>query len=446
MQSIENEKKVQRFFYNDSVTAIQRWFGKGNKVDSLYTFYKSGNLNEVFYYNSKRKFHGTAVQYDPQGDKIVSWQFDNGKLIRRINHKLVYNKNNEDIRKKMYKSLDSLNQLLQSNPESVKNNFYRGRLRVSLRNNTLGLQDFHKLLKFMNQSKMNKDSKTYRKRMSSIHDYLGMIYGEYENEDKAIHHKLLAIYYAEKKSRLEYNLGSYLYSIKFYRLAITYLEKAKKDKPKHSFANMSLGALYSDLGEYEKAMRCINIAYEKQASINKWGVGDAQKDVRSIRGLIFHKLGESKKGIADLEEALDINKNNAFAMRNLGVIYHDLGQYEEACQLLQKSDSLNYKKQFDRDDLQNYLEASCSGTSLELSENKITLEPYVYPNPTVDISYIKNFEYQNFEYEVYDYQFKLVKKGSSIDGSISIKKLESGLYTIKVLIPEFPQTFLIVKD
>jgi tetratricopeptide (TPR) repeat protein len=272
-----------------------------------------------------------------------------------------------------------------------------------------------------------------------------------------IHYKLKALKTSPTESRLYHNLGSYLVSIKSYRLGLMYLNKAIEMVPNHSFANWISAVAYTELEDYDKAMSCVNIAFENEASLYKRGSGKAERDLNTIRGYLYHKLGDSDKGIEDLEEALNINKDNSFALRNLGAIYYDLGQYVLACEMLQKADALGYEKLHDKDDLQAYLELSCENAAIaedmaeieEVTSVKTTTlvdKPYVYPNPTKGDIHIKNLNFKDYNYMVFDYTGKLVLEGESKSTPINLSQLSSGVYILKAIKNEQIETFRIIKD
>ncbi len=456
---VKESNKVKRYFFKDKIVAIEKWYGDDKKLDSLKTYYTSGELNEAFYY-SKGYYQGKSYKYNRFGEKLTTWEFNKGKLINRTDHKIEFNKKTEDKVKKAYSRLKELNLKLKDNPNDFKSIFQRASIRNYLGNNTLALNDYKKI-----ESKVLKLSKTKKvpeKMLGSIYDHLANIYQGYEMNNHCIHYKLKALKASPKESRLYHNLGSYLVTIKSYRLGISYLNKAIEMVPNHSFANWILAVAYTDLEDYDKAMTTVNIAFKNEASLYKRGSGTAERDLRTLRGLLYHKLGDSEKGIADLEEALNINKNNSFAYRNLGTIYYDLGKYNLACQNLQKANELGYEKIHDRDDLQAYLELSCENAAIienkkeALSEaildtepiqlSKLSDRPFIYPNPTKAEVKIKNLPFKDYQYLIFDYTGKLVFQGESKKTPINISQLPSGVYILKVIKNDLSETFRVIKE
>lgn len=434
------------YYYNDGVLAIGYWFGNDKIIDSLKTYYSSGLRNEIFYYDGRGLKNGECFQYGVDGEKVVSWNFEHGKLLSRIDHKLVFNKNTEEKVKKLHAKLSEINTRTHYNPTTFSDLFRRACIRYQLKNTTLALQDLKVLEAALEKCGDDKNKISIDKNKAIVYDMLAEIYAYYENENTAIHYYYKALKIEPNSNRLMNNLGGYLFDIKSYKLAIYYLEKAIEIKPKHAFANWTLGLLYSDLEEYEKALKYINIAFEREETIiERSSVDIVDRDIRTTRGLLYHKLGDSKKGIVDLTDALEINKNNSYAMKNLGIIYLDLNEKDKACKLFQRAKELHYKEVHDNNDLNYYLDKSCYFITPEPLA-KANDMPYIYPNPSTDIIFVKNYEYKTFEFEIYNYDSILVHKGSSIDGSIGISNLDSGLYIIKILNTGSPQTFKIIKE
>ena len=281
--------------------------------------------------------------------------------------------------------------------------------------------------------------------MSSIYDAIGSIYSTYEMEEKSLHYKYKAVKAAPTQNRLYYNLGSDLIMVNSYRLGISFLNKTLEMAPNHSFAHWALGIAYSDIGQYQKAMKHINIAFQKEKGLYKYGLGIAERDVRTTRGLIYHKLGDSENAIQDLNEALEINPNNSYAMRNLGIVYADLKQYDLACNYFKKSKELHYIKSHDSKDIETYAEAACAQQPIVLENAFSMTTPYANQNPASFLLKIKNYAFENFAYSIHSYESKQVQKGISEGTEIQIYKLQPGIYTLKIEHPEFPTSIRFIK-
>jgi lipoprotein NlpI len=438
---LANSQESKEIYYKDAVLAKVVWYDQDLKKDSLKTYYNSGELNEVFNFNDQEEFHGVGYKYNKTGEKITTWIFKNNKLLNRIDHKIEFNSKNEKRVTSNIRNIKKLNEYLKDHNANERILYSQAHTRYRLFNTTLALEGFKKL----EESIENGTTKFSHKQKAGVYDCLGSIYSGYEMKDYAIHYKLKSVATSPAESRLYNNLGGYLVTIKSYRLGISYLNKALNFSKKHNFANWNLARAYSDLEEYEKAMACITLTFENEASLYRLGSGTAERDIRTIRGWLYHKLGDSKKGILDLEEALKINSNNSFALRNLGILYHDLGEFDKSCELLQKSKELGYEKTHDRDDLQVYIDASCSNKKKKEDSYSHSTLPYIHPNPAKNSIKIENYEYSNFNYEIYNYSAQLIKTGVSIENNIDVTNLDEGLYVLKILNSDAPQEFKLIK-
>jgi len=442
---------VNRFYYKDSIVSVEIWTGKDKKTDSLKTYYSNGKLNEVFYYDEKGFKNSNCYQLNKEGEKLVTWNFLHGKLTSRIDHKLPFNKVNEGKVKKNIQYLTELNQKTNYNPTSINDLYKRGSLRAGLGNTTLALDDLKKVDYFINKISKNTTSSlsetviaSREKFKSSLYDLIANVYLNLEMENYAVAYFYKAMSAAPNDMRILYNFGNYLQVKKSTDLALYYLEKVITTMPEHGFARLSLSKLYSDRGEYKKAMENMSIAFPKEKNIIARSTDYGGRDLRTTRGLLYHKLGESEKGIQDLKEALEMDKNNSYAMKNLGIIYLDQKKYNEACQLFEKAKNLKYTLVYDEDDLDNLLENACNNIESEIEI--IQAKPFVYPNPATSVISIQNYEYKIFDFELFDFESNSVMSGKTKDGNIDITRLNSGFYILKIKNNNSSQTFKIIKQ
>ena len=438
----ETPPKIKKDLYNDGIPARIKWYGYDKKIDSLKTYYKSGKINEEIYFKNG-KYHGTFYQYNSKGEITTIWKYENGKLIERINKKIEFTLKTEERTRKHYLQLNTVNEKIKKTSNSFYKSYQRASLRYRLGNYSLALNDLKKLERYIGKFSVEKQAK-YHKLVAAVYDYLGSIYSSYEMENYAIQYKYKALRASPEQSRLYHNLGSYLIQIKSYDLGINYLNQAIEIVPNHSFAHWVLGATYTDLGDYEKAMYHVQISFKNEKSLYKYGVGSAEHDLRTIRGFLFHKLGETEKGINDLEEALEINEDNSFAMRNLGIVLYETQQYEEACELLQKSKELFYESKHRKTDLQEYIDLACNKEIFPEQKEKEEL-PFIFPNPAADMIELRNYDVDNFVYEIVTHNNQTVKKGKASGKRIALSGLEHGLYILRVLDTETPISLRIIK-
>ncbi|HJR99298.1 MAG TPA: tetratricopeptide repeat protein, partial [Flavobacterium sp.] len=375
-----------------------------------------------------------------------------GKLLSRTDHKFPFtNKENEENAKKHLQLLTDLNTKTNYNPTKVNDLFKRGNLRARLGNRSLALDDLKKVERII--TKIEKDTlkivaetvKANREKFkSTLFDMLANQYGALEMEIPAYQYYLKAMAAAPKDYRILYNFANYLQHKKSNDLALHYLEKIVAEQPQHGHARWGLAKLYSDMGEYEKALENINAAFLKEAAIISRSSNYGGRDLKTIRGLIYHKLGESEKGIQDLKEALENDKTNSYAMKNLGIIYLDQQKYSQACELFKKAKALDYTLVFDEKDLDGLIESACNNIPQpEIVKNK---EPFAYPNPATTTITIKNYDYKNFNYSFFDFESTLISEGKSTDGIIDVSNLKPGFYILKTSTTNSSHTFKIIKE
>lgn len=441
--------KVTRYFYDDKVTSVEIWYGSDNKRDSVKTYHSNGKLNEVFYYDEKGLRNSYGYQYDMQGDKRVTWNFLHGKLLSRVDDKLPFNKDSEETMTKMLQRLTELNAKTNYNPVKIEDIAKRGYLRARLGNTSLAIEDLKKveflINKISKKTTIVPDSvKAKREKFkSNIYDVLGNLYMSLEMENYAFHYFYKAMASAPDDYRILYNFANCLQKRKQNDLALFYLEKILKEKPQHGHARWSIAKLYSDLGQYEKAMENINVAFTKEKTIIEHSSGYGGRDLRTTRGLLYYKLGDSEKGIQDLKAALEIDKNNSYALKNLGIIYLDQKKNKEACELFQKAKELNYSLIFDEKDLEPLLEIACNNVIPEIVEKK---KPFVFPNPALSSISIENFSSEKFSYSLFDFESNPVLNGNTTNGTIDISSLASGFYILKVSTEGVSETFKVIKQ
>ncbi|WP_109830664.1 T9SS type A sorting domain-containing protein [Reichenbachiella versicolor] len=414
--------------YKDGIVSKEFWYGNNGKLDSLKSYYKNGKLKESFYFNDNGRPNGACTQHDLQGELMVTWTFEHGKLRNRVDHFQRTNIKNQERMERTYAKLDSLNKATDYNPKKYRLIYWRAQMRATLGNDYLALRDFNTFRRFMTSER---GQRVPAKTKANVYDRLAVLYGQEELENYALHYRHKALKETPDDNRLKYNMAYYLYKIKSYHLAIRYIDEVKMKWPKHNFSNWTLGAIYSDLGEYEKSLDFLNQALEREESIYKHNSGRAERDLRTIKGLVQHKLGDTKEGIETLEEALEINPNNSFANRNMGEIYFDRGNDKKACRYFTKASTLGYTQIHDREDLAYFIEKTCNQEAPEPLPSYASL-PYIFPNPAINFVEIANWAPQKFQYVIYDYQYKLLEQGKTEDGIVKVSMLSRGVYLLKI--------------
>lgn len=446
----EVSENVTRYFYDDKEVSVAIWYGEDKKPDSSKTYYSNGKLNEVFYFDKDGLKDGDCFQYNKQGEKLVTWNFAHGKMTGRTDHKLPFNKDREESVKKALKMLVDINERTNFNPTKINDLYNRGVLSISLGNNTLAIEDLKKVEFAIDKDPKNKNLKlsdSAQKKTavfrSKLYDRIASIYAGMEMENAAYNYYHKAIKNAPNDYRILYNFATLLQQRKSNDLARYYLEKIVIEKPDHAHAYWGLARLLSDTGEYEKAFENIEKAFQYEKQIIERTAAYGGRDLQTTRGLIYHKLGESKKGIADLKAALEMDKNNSYAMKNLGIIYLDQKKYNDACELFQKAKELNYTLAYDEYDLDELLESACSKHQFEKT---VTNKPFVFPNPAKTEIRVENFTSKNFDFEFFNFESISVLKGKTSDGTINVIGLDSGFYILKVTFAETVEVFKVIKE
>lgn len=215
MAQKNTNNSVKRFYYRDSVVSMERFTGRDKNLDSLKTYYSDGKLSEVFYYDEKGFMHSNCYQLNKEGEKLVSWNFLHGKLISRTDHKLPFNKVNEEKVKEKLQNLIEINQKTNYNPTSINDLCRRGNLRAGLGNTILALEDLIEAENCLNKISKNTTSSqsetviaSREKFESYLYDLIANVYSHLEMENYAVVYYLKAIAAAPNDTRILYNFAN----------------------------------------------------------------------------------------------------------------------------------------------------------------------------------------------------------------------------------------------
>jgi Tfp pilus assembly protein PilF len=482
-------KFVKKSYHQNGLIAHEMWFDSNKKVDSIKTYHNVGGIKEVVYLDKQTKYHGNITLTNSEGKLKTTWVFDHGSLLKQTNHFSEYTIKTKQIVEEREAKLNDINIKLADTPNSLNLIQQRASLNSFLGNYILAEYDYLKLKYFMEKIKKTAKDMTPEKAMglnkslASLYDSLAYIYSAFGMANKSIEYHLLAIDTNPEDSRYNNNLGAYLLETGQPRLAIHYYNEVLKKAPQHAFANWGLASIYLELEEYEKVIAPINISILKEDNIYKFGRGTAENDLRTIRGLAYHKTGQTELGITDLNEALNINDKNSVANKYLGIIYYDLGQKKKACDYFQKSRELNYEKKYYLKNLETFIQRACSSlnnspivevlpatnktTEKKLSNNVIemisevetneftsttnsiknpTSAPYIFPNPAIDDFEVYNFEPSDFRFKIHNIESSLVREGMAIGKTITVTGLPAGLYLLTIEKGTSKQTFKLIKQ
>ncbi|MFI1771590.1 T9SS type A sorting domain-containing protein [Thalassobellus citreus] len=434
---------VARFYYQDSIIAMEQ-FSNNKKLDSIKTYYKTGELDELFYFN-KSSLNGESYKFNKTGEKIVTWIFNNDKLISRTDHFIKFNKKNKTRIQLIHDELVELNKLIKNTKNGTVNTnliLQLSHKRLELGNRILALSDLMNVVNSI-ESLPEEDQKKYK--LSSYYDALGNVYESFEMYRLANIYKSKALKEEPNNSYFQYKLGAFKYTSKNYKSALKYLKKVIQKSPEHAAAHNILASLYIDFEAYENAMYHLYIAFRDETNLIKYGLDNTDNNLLTKRGFLQHKLGFSENGILDLKEAIYQDPQNSFAHRTLGFIYSELGKNNEACTELLIAKKLGYEKIHDRNDLSKHTSSWCKNDSISSKTLGLNKRPYVSPNPATDLIKIKNINDSNFEFEIFNSDNIVVKHGISEEKSIRLFGLQPDFYTLKIKSKGLEYTMKFVK-
>lgn len=136
----------------------------------------------------------------------------------------------------------------------------------------------------------------------------------------------------ENRADANFRAGQIYYKKNLYGDAISWLEKAVKDKPKHVEAREMLGIIYHKRNDTEKAVSNLNEVVKTSPD---------NFNAHYLLGLNYYKQKEYDKMISAYKKAISINPNFADAYYNLGMAYSYRNMYEEAIAELETAKKLN---------------------------------------------------------------------------------------------------------
>lgn len=448
----KNKGTVIKNFFKNGLIAREFYVGADQTLDSVKTYHIIGGLDERFFFDDNNLMNGLCQKFSKEGKLKTTWLFKNGVLVKRTDFFKESNLKNKAKVDENYAIIAQNNELLKLDPNNFGLLFGRAASRIYLEDNILAESDFLILKTQLENFKANADKNgtavppTFNKDLAEVYSRLSTIYGRFENDNLSLDYKLKAIQTEPEETRHYYNMGSYLSSeAQDYRLAIYYLDEVERRFPNHNFAHWSLGYCYLELEQYDKAVENIDIAFQNEANLYQNGYGTAESDLRTIRGLAYHKLGKTDLGIADLNEALRINNKNSVANKYLGIIYQDLGKTQKACEYFQKARELGYEKKYYNKELESFIKNTCNATQTKIVNNMPKDLPYISPNPAGNEVEVFNYQASNFTFEIFNAQSQKLRQGISNNKTIDLSGLSTGFYVLVVSNEGKSETFKLIK-
>lgn len=452
----KNNGRVLKTFFKNGLIAKEIYSGIDEKYDSIKTYHITGGLDERFYFTMNNRIDGLCEKFSSEGKLQTTWIFKNGVLINRTDNFKEFNAKNKETAEYNYDNIVKTNLQLKTDPNNLGLIWSRASSRIYLKDNILAEMDFLMLKsqleiiksipsEAIKYPRINQD-------LAEIYSRLASLYSRFENDNLAVDYQLKAVQTDPDEIRHVLNLGGTLASETHeYRLAIYYLNQVISKVPNHNFANWALGAAYLEMEQYQKAADCINLAFENEANLYIYGYGTSENDLRTIRGLAYHKLGKTALGIKDLKEALRINDKNSVANKYFGIVNDDLGDSQKACEYFQKSRELGYEKKYYNKSLESYIKKACKENASKITDSKSILNispkdlPYIGPNPAENFVEVFNYPYSNFSYDINDMGGKSVGHGIANNKTIQVSGIPSGLYILTIEKEGKQETFKLIK-
>jgi len=172
------------------------------------------------------------------------------------------------------------------------------------------------------EKKIKADSKTFKKETLWLVAFIalvvgfigGVVFGVYKTgSDKPIQKSMIS-QPAEKDQGVSVESAAQIFE----------LEKMTKEKPDDVAAWTSLGNLYFDVGNHQKAIT----AYTRSLALNP-----NNADVMTDLGVMYRRSGQPKKAIESFDKASKIDPKHETALFNKGIVLmHDLNDLDGAIQ------------------------------------------------------------------------------------------------------------------
>ena len=456
----KGKSAVEKSFFEGGEIVRENYISPEKTIDSIKTYYSSGQINEKFYFNKKSQLDGLGQKFSEDGIVMATWLYKKGVLKERKD----YLKKPSNIKTKPqvdfnYTNIKRCDSLLKLYPEGIELIYSRACSQNYLGENILSELDFFSLkstfekLRATSSSTGGRSMSEINKKLADIYGRLSTIYGRYDNQLLSLEYLFKAVR-ADPTSNIHlYNLGAaFATEVEDYRLALFYLNEVIRERPNHNFANWVLGYVYLELEEYQKSLNFLNIAFKGEGGLYENGYGNVESDLRTLRGLVYHKLGKTDLGITNLNKALEINDKNSIAYKYLGIIYQDLGDNEKACAYFQKSREFNYEKKYPKKNLSSFINKTCvlanpiamiptkneaqikaendNQKSVSITETPVKDLPYIAPNPAEDFVEVFNFDGSNYDFTIFNVAGSQILKGVSKLKTIQVSDIPSGLYIL----------------
>ena len=178
---------------------------------------------------------------------------------------------------------------------------------------------------------LKKSIENNEKNKAYLYATLGDIYKKQKSfkESAVTYEKMLDfINLGDQLSLAYFHIGTNYYFAQEYLKAIEYLEKTLELGHRDSGIANNLGWCYSEIKDYKKAIKYFEMAFKEDPELIN--------NINNL-GYAYYLNSAYKKAEKLILEAKDIDENNSFVYRNLGLIAMKKGKKEKACNMLEKS-------------------------------------------------------------------------------------------------------------
>lgn len=128
---------------------------------------------------------------------------------------------------------------------------------------------------------------------------------------------------------LQHEIALVYQEIREHDLALVHFKKAIQLKSNFSKAYNNMGILYSETGQFEKALECYNKAVSNI-------LYQTPHFAYHNMGLVYYRIKDNKKAIEYYERAIDLAPYYVDAYMDLGIAYEDAGRYDDAISAYKK--------------------------------------------------------------------------------------------------------------